>query len=179
MKFESFKSWLNENVQYDNDMWIEFGYFNKFLSRKLKESEFKNLIETSKVQNVNYKNFTKIYQRYDEDFNKLVNAKNTSLKQKIEWWKPKYLQMKKFEKEKQSDEYYYKLVNAIKEDKVTTPIIVLSINDETKKNYKFICGGRNRMILSYILQKPIKTIIITLPAEKKENIKKIIDNRNR
>lgn len=116
--------------------------------------------------------------RYDEGFKQSLKIQNKSEKEQLEWWKPKYLEMKEFEKEKQSDEYYNKLVQAIKNDKVDEPIIILSINDESGNNYKFICGGRNRVVLSSILKKDVNVIVIPLPQDKKENIEKMINKRN-
>ena len=169
--------WLNES-RYNNDMIIEFGYFNQFLLKSLSKKKFKELVEGAKIQRISYKLFPKIIMRYDEDFKKLVNAQNISEEEKLKWWLAKYLQMKKFEKEKQSKEYYNKLVQAIRDNKVDTPILVLSINDETGKNYKFICGGRNRVVLAYILKKEVNAMGIQLPNDTKENINKMIKRRN-
>jgi len=163
---------------YNDDMMNEFGYFNQYLSEKLNKKQFKQLVEKAKIKNINYSDVPNIIMRYDEPFKELIKI-NKSEKEKLEWWKPKYLKMKKFEKEKQSDEYYYKLVEAIKDDKIDTPVIILSIDDESGKNYKFVCGGRNRMILSYILKKNIKCLMAVLPDDKKENIDKIIQDRNK
>ena len=174
---ESLNEWLNEG-EYNDDMTNEFGYFNQYLSKSLSEDEFKKLVGGAKIQKISYKLLPKIIMRYDEDFKKLVNAQNRSEEEKLNWWMPKYLQMKKFEKEKQSEEYYNKLVQAIRDNKIDTPILVLSINDETGENYKFICGGRNRVVLSYILKKEINAMVIQLPNDKKENITKLIQHRN-
>lgn len=58
MKFSSFKSWLNE-AAYNSDMMVEFGYFNQFLSKPLSASQFKKLVEQSKVQKMSLKLFLK------------------------------------------------------------------------------------------------------------------------
>lgn len=177
MNFTSFSTWLNE-AAYNKDMFNEFGYFNQFLTNPLSSSQFKKLIEQAKTEKISYNLFPNIIMRYDQGYKDLLNMQNKSEKELLNWWKPKYLEMKKFEKDKQSDDYYNKLVQAIKDDKIDTPIIILSIDDENGKNYKFVCGGRNRVILSTILKKNIDVLNIKLPKEKKKNIEKIINKRN-
>jgi hypothetical protein len=88
---------INENnsrpIDY-NDMWIEFGFFNQYLSFKLQKNNFIELIKKSKHTQIPYDKITKIYQRYNQDFKQLQTVKD---EEKPEWWKPKYLAMKKFE----------------------------------------------------------------------------------
>ena len=173
---KTFEQFVNESIDY-KDLWVEFGYFNQYLSKQLNKNEFEKLVKSSKTVKIPYIKISDVYQRYNEDFKKLQTVKDD---EKIKWWLPKYLKMKKFEPEKQTSKYYYKLVKAIKDGKVNEPIFILSINDGNNKNYRFICGGRNRATLSYILKKDVNSTILNIPEiEKEENIQKIIDNLNK
>lgn len=163
--FENYK-----NIDFD-DLWIEFGYYNQYLIEKLTKKEFKNLVNKSPKSKLSYKEVPKIYQRYNKDFEELKSIKDDK---KIEWWLPKYLKSRKFEPKKQSKEYFYGLIEAIKNDRVDEPIFILNIN-----NHKFICGGRNRATLSYIIKKDIDCITINITKQNKEVIKDIIDNLNK
>lgn len=175
----NYKKFVESKIDYD-DLWIEFEYYNQYLSKKLKREKFEQLVDKSKPISISYEDIPGIYQRYDTDFKKLIIIKNKSSNKTalIRWWLPYYLKMKNFELFKKSEEYYYKLVDAIKNGTVDQPIFILSINDDNGKNYKFICGGRNRAALSYIVEKPIDAIIIKIPDEKIENIQRIIDDLN-
>lgn len=182
--FENFK--FNEAIDEVEleDLYLEFNFYNLLLSEGLKvakynENWFRKNVNNGKVKSLNTDEISKLYMRYNENF-KTLDTLNVTADEKLNWWYYNdFNPSKHFEEDKQNKEYFDKLVTAVNSGSITDPIIILNIPDENNNVYKFVSGGRNRLVISYILKKNVNVLEIDLNPETSLQINKLIQNLNK